>query len=722
MHLINGDILIRNYKDGETVWVSQRLLLQICQISEEYARLARAKFKKSIQKGYKYGEFLPDTGHAWRWGKANGTFYYDYENLPDRKPTHYRSKIGTKHELLQAYEALQSAENSKKRDGLRGQIHAQVTALINNTDITYYMYGAMVGFNQKQAQEMATARAWCQWINKQLINDSFKLLGINKKQDFFQLCADMIAPLELEGFKVNSAAYLRNKIETFPKNDPLGQLNFFISGKYGNDNALVVGKYPLVDESTGQIYQFDIHQAIMFQLYMNPGGSTKEYIRQLWERNYCEDVQEFGLQPIAYRTFCHHLTRFNKQIQTARARHGEEYYKKHVQTYVTTDKLQYAHSLFAGDGSGTIQYKYKDRKGKLNSMKLYVILVADVASRYIAGWSPAAKGFHKETTEMTMNAVKMAIENGGSQTMFEFVSDNHGAFTSQESKEFLNLAFNKVRTIEAGNSQANPAETQFRLFKRSLKDIKNFLSTSWDAGIEGQANPDNLDIKDLPTYEEACLQMYELIQRWNNTKLRDGVTPAERFAKKHPDCKPIEPVVMRYLFGNHTQVNISYMRGFVNVYKSNGYHDSTMYQFEIPQYGGVGTEIIAKAIGYTTGAKVKVVWTEEMADLYTLEGKFIMSCPPALKASQAHAEMTDDQAMALSHNKGRKAKQSQHIDEFEAALSEVMDGLSYEHAMALGGSKESYNETMVHQEQNTLKKSAKQRVNRDFNASEWSDL
>lgn len=170
--------------------------------------------------------------------------------------------------------------------------------------------------------------------------------------------------MELEGFKVSSSAYLRNKINDFPiTGDVLEQLNFFVSGKYGNDNAQIVGKYPLVDETTGQIHQFDIHQAMMFHLYMNPGGSSKEYIRTLWERDYIEDVREFDLQPVAYRTFCHHLTRFNRQIHTSRARHGEDYYKKNVQTYVTTERLKYAHSLFAGDGSGTVNYKYKKADG-----------------------------------------------------------------------------------------------------------------------------------------------------------------------------------------------------------------------------------------------------------------------------------------------------------------------------------------------------------------------
>lgn len=722
MQILPTDIIIRNYKDGETLWVSQRLVVQLCGVSEEYIWKVRSVFKSSIKKGYKYAEFLPHTGTAWRWGKANNTFYYDFDCIPDRLPTQYRSKLGTKQQLISAYESLKASEKRNFREQIKTKIQQSASQLIDNTDVLYYMYHSTVGFTQAQAQEMATARAYCRYILQQLRGDAFKKLGINKKQDFYQMCTEILSPLGLEGFKISSAAYLRNKLDGFPAfGDVMDQLNYFVSGRYGNDNAQVVGRYPLVDETTGQVYDFDIHKAIMFQLYMNPGGSTKEYIRTLWERYYCEDVQAFDLQPIAYRTFCHHLTRFNRLIQTARARHGEDYYKKHVQTYVTAEKLQYAHSLFCGDGSGTIQYKYKKPNGKWDTMKLFVILITDVASRNIVGWSAAPAGSHKESGEMVEDAVKMAIETSGRQTMFEFISDNHSAFTSAESKAFLNLVFKKVRNIEVGNSQANPAETQFRLFKRSLKDITNFLSTSWEAGIEGQANADHVDIEDLPTYEDACIQMHELIKRWNHTKLRDGVTPAERFQIKHPDCKPMEVLALRYLFGKHTEVDLSYMRGYVNVYRSNGYNDSKLFQFEIPDYGGAGTEMIARAIGYTTGARLKVVWDEEMADLYTLEGKFIMSCPRALKASQSRAETTDGTMDALGHHLSRKTKQSAFIDEFEANLTDVVNGLGYTHAMAMGGTKESWNQSNGDHENSKIKESAKRRVNRDFNDADWTD-
>jgi len=62
MNLLNNDIIIRKYKDEESLWVSQRFVMQVCQISEGHFRRNRTLFKDSIAKGYKYGDFLPDTG------------------------------------------------------------------------------------------------------------------------------------------------------------------------------------------------------------------------------------------------------------------------------------------------------------------------------------------------------------------------------------------------------------------------------------------------------------------------------------------------------------------------------------------------------------------------------------------------------------------------------------------------------------------------------------
>lgn len=721
MNLQPTDIIIRKTDGTETLWLSQRLVMKVCGISEKYLeQKARFIYKKSVRSCdlAKSKEFLPDSGKAWRWARTGNGFYYCLDNIPDRAPKHYRSMFGTAEELKEALKGLENTSKKALNENIKDMIKQQVKALVNLDDARYYEYDAPVLFNPKKAKELAKAKAWISYIKENYENGGYKNLGLLRKQDFLAVCTDILAEMHLEGLKVNNSAYLRRKTENFPA-DLLGQRDYLINERYDNDNARKVGKYPLVDTETGEIFKFDAHEAIMYNAYMNPFGSSKEAIRQLYVNIYSEAIREFGFEPIAYRTFCDHLTRFHKHMLMAKERHGKDYFRKQFLTYVPQKKLQYSHSLFAGDGSGTINYKYYGKKNELKTMKLYVMLISDIASRKIVGWSVAEKGSHKETPEMVREAVKMAVKNCNYQTMFEFISDNHGAFTDSNSEAFLGMVFNKVRTIEAGNSQANPAETEFRLFKQSLKGLSNYGSTSWDAGIEGRSNPDYFNVKDLPTYEEAIEQFSEIVERWNAGKLRDGSTPNERFEHKNPKCADIDSRIIRRIYGNHTQADISYMRGFVKVEKTKGYEYRESYLFEIPDYWGDGGEIIAKATGYKKNASVKIVWTEEMADLYTLDDKFIMSCPPAVLASSSHAEADEESLKALGYHQKRKEQMEYATDEFLSNLTDIWSELPYEHQMKAGGSKESYNEKMIEAENSQQKAKSKKslkkiKADRDF--------
>ena len=720
MNLQPTDIIIRKTDGTETLWLSQRLVMEVCGIDDEYLRLSKVRYKKSVRSCdlAKSKEFLPDSGKAWRWARTGNGFYYCLDNIPDRAPKHYRSMFGTAEELKEALKGLENTSKKALNENIKDMIKQQVKALVNLDDARYYEYDAPVLFNPKKAKELARAKAWISYIKENYENGGYKNLGLLRKQDFLAVCTDILAEMQLEGLKVNNSAYLRRKTENFPA-DLLSQRDYLINERYDNDNARKVGKYPLFDEETGEIFKFDAHQAIMYNAYMNPFGSSKEAIRQLYVNIYSEAIREFGFEPIAYRTFCDHLTRFHKHMLMAKERHGKDYFRKQFLTYLPQKKLQYSHSLFAGDGSGTINYKYYGKKNELKTMKLYVMLISDVASRKIVGWSVAEKGSHKETPEMVREAVKMAVKNCNYQTMFEFISDNHGAFTDSNSEAFLGMVFNKVRTIEAGNSQANPAETEFRLFKQSLKGLSNYGSTSWNAGIEGQSNPDYFNVKDLPTYEEAIEQFSEIVERWNAGKLRDGSTPNERFEHKNPKCADIDSRIIRRIYGNHTQADISYMRGFVKVEKTRGYEYRESYLFEIPDYWGDGGEMIAKATGYKKNASVKIVWTEEMADLYTLDDKFIMSCPPAVLASSSHAEADEESLKALGHHQKRKEQMEYTADEFLNNLTDIWSELPYEHQMKAGGSKESYNEKMIEAENSQQKAKSKKslkkiKADRDF--------
>lgn len=105
MNLHPTDIIIRKTDGTETLWLSQRLVMEVCGVDENFFReTARKRYKKSVRACdlAKSKEFLPDSGKAWRWAKTSNGFYYCLDNIPDRAPKFYKSKFGTEKDLREA--------------------------------------------------------------------------------------------------------------------------------------------------------------------------------------------------------------------------------------------------------------------------------------------------------------------------------------------------------------------------------------------------------------------------------------------------------------------------------------------------------------------------------------------------------------------------------------------------------------------------------------------
>jgi len=515
----------------------------------------------------------------------------------------------------------------------------------------------------------------------------------------------LISAEQLEGLKINTYNGLRTKLKkyrswiAFCKETGDKPNDLFISGRYGNNNRQIVGKHPVVDHQTGEVFNIDIHQSLISHLYMNPDSSVKEPMFRLWKRYKKELSEQFSeLYPVSYGTFKHHCRRFNMQIFVERKRHGADYYKKHILTYVVQKKLQYSHSLWAGDGSGTLNYR-RFSNGAWRSYKLYAMMISDVASRKIVGYSLSAEDRHEETPAMLKEAMKMAIKTGEKHNVFEFVSDNHGAFTSKESKELLGELLNKHRTIRAGNSQANPAKTQFQLFKSSLKDIKNFVSSSWSAkNIESFANPDYINIEELPTYEQAVKQFAELVDRWNESPLRDGTTPNLSFTNRHPECELIRATSLRKLYGTHSEMTLGGKRGIISTQRTKSYHTYERFDFEVPDFSNTGAEKIDRKTGYVKNPRVKIIWDEHACDLYNMEREFILTCPRAILASPSKAEASEENKLALGHHLKRKEEQIKAVERFEQDVQMIIEGICYGTHIALKGNKETYNAGQIEAE------------------------
>ena len=703
--ILPNDILLRATSEGITLWVSQRLVVECCGVAEDYLKdVARVRYKQSLpaswQKVASNAEFwLGDTGKSWRWGRRGGQYYYDYDRIPDRAPSCYRSQLPTREELETFVEDNNLSQSRERRAALRGVLTAAVAEFEDNSDVRWIQTQSGFQIELAMCRDYGRALAWCRLVTSVIRNGRVADYGVATNGDFYDSCAAIIADLHLSNFRVTTGASLRKKLVGFPA-DVEEQRRWIISRKIGNNNRQIVGKYPVVDHITGEIYKFDVHEAIMLMAYVNLGGPQKESLTALYHNKYVPAINEVGELPVSERSFCRKLTSLPNRLKFDLFRHGEDYYKKHLLTYIPSEELTWAHSLFCGDGSGLISYRYVSRKydretrqytEQTRTRNLYVVMVTDVASGYIAGYGIAPEGSSEETFESVQAAVRMAVESGGRQTMFEFVSDNAPSFSGAASREWLSSVFNRVRRIEKGNSQANPAETYFRLFKNIvLRSCPEFVRSSHDAKIGGRANTDGMSVFDYPTYDEAIAVLRERIDAWNNRRLGDGTTPAERFARKNPACRPMEACQLRQIFGTTTELSVERMRGFVS---PTGAAATCMY--EIPDYATAGAAAISRATGNGYDSRVRVVYDATGADLYSLEGRFIMTCPPVAGASKAYIETTPEQREARKHLRERKEADrkapQQALDEL-LRTSEYMAGYGYEEAVQLGLRKSDINE------------------------------
>lgn len=696
--ILPNDILLRDTPSGTTVWISQRLVVEVFCLSDEYLRKIRALYKQSLpiswQKPSDGGEFLlGDSGKGWRWGRKNGQYYYDIDRIPNRKPCFYRDMLPTKDDLVAHVDENRLRASRERKIEQRSAIMDQVKALLSQDSLTYFLNykldDSISIYNADKARQLTQSAAWCRFIKRAMSACEYKEYGFRTQEDFLEACSDILAKEQLEGMRINTIASLRKKVNQAPTGE-IDLCRYLVSGKYGNDHRRIVGKHKLIDYETGEIMRFDEHEAVIMTYWLNPGGSTKGTKIELWQR-YSSDMYAMGIEPAKLSTFRHYTNTWESKLMSAKERHGKAYFKSTYKPYVPTKPLEFANSLWASDGSGIVPYRYQDHHGKWRTMKVYAMLVSDVASRYIAGYSVSRAGQHYENYKMLRDAMGMALKNNGKTEVLDFISDNHGAYTSAESKAYLQLVCRKYRNIEVGNSQGNYAETMFRLFKRRFKSYFNLPETSWDArGLDSLANPDYYDIMNLPTYKEAIKILETAISEWNNTKLSNGLTPAEWFKIKHNNAEQYTDRHYRLITGEISKLDLSYQRSIMIVERL-----GVKCKFEVPtDVDSVG--ILAKHMGYKSSVPVTVYWNESGADIYTNEGVYIFSCEPSRLASKSTSEATHDSLNSWGYNQRKAEAVESMVDDYVEDIQSAKSVLnrSYEFNIADGFTKERYNQQM----------------------------
>ena len=694
--ILPNDILIRATSDGQTVWVSQRMVCEACGVDDEFLRMtARKRYKSSLPPSWRkltdQAEFFlgDKPGKAWRWGRKGGQYYYDYDHIPNRKPTCYRDQLPTKEELIAAVEGQNLRGNRERQTEQRRMIREQVQQCANASDFrffTTYAIGDKSLFDQTRARDLASSAAWCRFLKYTLATGGHIGLGFTSQSEFLAVCADLIASERTEGLRIKSAESLRKKIAGLPDGEAM--LAALVSGKYCNDNRRIIGKAEIVDYATGEVMKYDAHQATIMSYWLNPGRSQKDSKQTLYGL-YAYDMECLNIKPVKLSTFTHYINKWDNRYFSAAERHGKAYAKNAFRPYVPSQPLEFANSLWVSDGSGVVPYRYQDQYGKWRMMKMYTMLITDVGSRYMVGYSVSRKGQHIEDFRMLRDAMRMALLDNGKTEVMDFLSDNHGAYTGAESQAYLSLACAQHRTIAPHDSQANPAECIFRLFKRHFKSYFNLPETSWNAkSLESMANPDYYDIMALPTFSEAQELLDNAIREWNTSLLKCGMPPEQWFREfKNPAAGQYDARRYRMVTGEVSKRDISYARSILEVERQ-----GVKYKYDIPN-DATTVAMIAKHMGYAPNLTVTAYWDAEGADLYTPGGVYMFTCAPAPLASKTYAEATPEGLRALGHHIQKGETYDAITEKFveDVTRAKAMLSPNYEFNVQDSGTKEDYN-------------------------------
>ena len=693
--ILPNDILIRATSDGQTVWVSQRMVCEACGVDEEVLRVSTKRYKSSLPPSWRkvadQSEFFlgKKEGKAWRWGRKGGQYYYDYDHIPNRKPTCYRDLLPSKEELIGAVEDQKLDSSRTRRNRIVDTLDEKVKNYESVDDFIYFStftIGDKDIFDTRRARDLQQAAAWCRFLKNAPALIENGSLGFRTLTGLYKVCAARIEKLDLTGFRIKSAESLRKKIAALPDGEAM--LAALVSGKYCNDNRRILGKSEIVDYATGEVMKYDAHQATIMSYWLNPGRSQKDSKQTLYGL-YAYDMECLNIEPVKLSTFTHYINKWDNRYLSAAERHGKVYAKNAFRPYVPSKPLEYANSLWVSDGSGVVPYRYQDQYGKWGTMKMYTMLVTDAGSRYIAGYAVSSKGQHAEDPRMLRDAMRMALLDNGKTEVMDFLSDNHGAYTGAESQAFLSLACAHHRTIAPHDSQANPAEMIFRLFKRHFKSYFNLPETSWNArSLESMANPDYYDIMALPTYTEAIEKLTIAIREWNNTRLENELTPSEWFhALKNDRAGQYTDRQYRRITGEMSKRDLSYLRSILTLER-----DGKEYKFDIPTDAGT-VALIAQHMGYAPSFKAHVYWNSEGADVYTTDEVYMFTCPPAPMASKSMTEATPDSLRALAYYNRKGAEFEEMVDGFvedvEAAKAVMVRG--YDFNIRDNATKEDYN-------------------------------
>lgn len=395
------DIFIQKERNNRTLWVSHDMLLRVCTgLSDGYLRKERTKYKKSIAPSFHDRNILPDSGKAWRFAKIEGSFFYCYNNIPDKAPSKYKSQLPAQDDMINAAQSAPASQETELEAHFK-------TYLKEHYKEYLHCYGDCTKTQQENLSKAAAVMesAIC-WIKQHNVN--------LKKYDFINEFTALIKKYDVPYLPQNERIVKAKLTEIITGNAIAETIKL---PRKGNSNAEKHDD----EEITSWVLQLRGMEGLNF---------TNAYIiRKI--KNMCLLTNK----PVpSDRWIGQIMEQHNTHFLTAAARFGSTgVTSKHSAIYRGYVPMQNA--LFAGDCwqvDGT-RVNLIDHKGDAGKRQfLYIIAVRDVHSGELVGW-------HFDINEdrwAVFNAVKMAAKETG-YLPYEIVFDRFPGHNTPEMKNFL---------------------------------------------------------------------------------------------------------------------------------------------------------------------------------------------------------------------------------------------------------------------------------------------
>lgn len=411
MNFKSTDILKRQSGGIESIWLSERLIVDACGLDEKYLKVARIRYKKTVRPCdlAKAKEFMPDSGKSWRWGKQSGQFYYCLNNIPNKSPKHYRNMFGDTEALLDAYK---TACNSKEESSLENRFKKH----LSRVSCQYSEFYKDTNDIQRAALSKACA------VLDFILDEKEDYPGTANK--IYKDLSVLLSDLDLQYIPHNYLK-LKEKITTLETTD---------------QSIVDIIHLPRIGNSNAEIYNDPEVFSWVMQLRSMPQNFSNEHIiRKVTDL--CEMTTK---KTPSRRWFGQTILELPKtQFLTGLKRFGASSSKSHIHK----SYIPFQTALFAGDcwemdatrinmisHEGKVTYidKNGDEKTKKVEKYINVVAVRDVHSGDILGYSFD----YDENHVVYLEAMKMAVQNAG-YLPHEWVTDRFPGHNTPQMTNFF---------------------------------------------------------------------------------------------------------------------------------------------------------------------------------------------------------------------------------------------------------------------------------------------